>query len=241
MARPLGLIRKNPPAASGTPTTPAAAPRLPSQGHTQDDDEGNIPPPPAMPNGTYLCRVKNIYHPIDKETGKWQTWDDGSRKQSKVFFVIDDPDEQRKATAGKENCYGADLDIKLDFGSFYNQTLGYLTALGCPQIGWPTKISAKTGKPATDNIMLGEHIMAQTKGKKFAVTVKPEAGKGDKKTTLYKNVKKVAPYTPPKAPPKAAAPIAPAQDPDDTAAEEPTGADPDTSTTSNAESDEIPF
>lgn len=241
MALPLGLIRKTPAAASGAPTTPATAPRLPSQGHTQDDDEGNIPPPPAMPNGTYLCRVKNIYHPIDKETGKWQTWDDGSRKQSKVFFVIDDPDEQRKATAGKESCYGADLDIKLDFGSFYNQTLGYLTALGCPQIGWPTKISAKTGKPATDNIMLGEHIMAQTKGKKFAVTVKPEAGKGDKKTTLYKNVKKVAPHTPPKAPPKAAAPIAPTQDPDETAAEESTGADPDTSTTSNAEGDGIPF
>jgi len=236
MALPLGLIRKTPAATTGTPTTPAAAPRLPSQGHSQDDDEGNIPPPPAMPNGTYLCRVKNIYHPIDKDTGKWQTWDDGSRKQSKVFFVIDDPDEQRKAIAGKENCYGADLDIKLDFGSFYNQTLGYLTALGCPQIGWP-----KNEKGKTNNIMLGEHIMAQTKGKKFAVTVKPEAGKGDKKTTLYKNVKKVAPHTPPKAPPKAAAPIAIQQDPDDAAAEESTGADPDTSTTTNAEGDGIPF
>lgn len=236
MALPLGLIRKTPAAATGTPTTPAAAPRLPSQGHTQDDDEGNIPPPPTMPDGEFRCRTKSVYHPVDKDTGKPQTWPDGTRKQSTLYFVISDPNEQRKANAGKSNCFGVDLKMPLDFGMFYQRTITWCAALGAPQMTWP-----KNEKGNTTVAMLGEHLLAVTKGKEFLVTAKTAAGKGDKKAQLYTNVTKIAPHTPPKAPPKAAPPLAPTQGPDETATEESTGADPDTSTTSNAESDGIPF
>lgn len=218
--RPKNTVTTTATPADGAPV----APRMPSQGHTQQDDQFNIPPPPAMPDGEYLCRVKNVYLPINKDTGKWETWDNGDPKQTKVFFLVDDPAEQRKQMAGKENCYGIDLEISIDWGSnWYNRSIGYLTALGAPRIGWP-----KDGAGKTSAVMLAEHIMAVTKGKKFLVEARPVAGKGDKKAQLYKNVKKIsAPPVVKAAPKPAAAAPTPEPDPDEAAEESATGTNPD--------------
>jgi hypothetical protein len=115
--------------------------------------------------------------------------------------------------AGKENCWGTDVSVNVDLvGNFYSQTIANLTTLGAPRVAWPVNGKGKTSMP-----MLAEHIMAVTKGKKFLLTVKSEPGKGDKKTTLYTNVKKIAlPPAPPKAAPKPAPAPLPEPDPIDT-------------------------
>ena len=209
---PESITEAAPPAVS---TPNATAPRMPSQGHTQDDDDFNVPPPPTTPNGDYLCRVKNVYVPI--KDGKWETWDNGDPKSMKIFFTIDDPKEQRLSLAGKESCWGTDVSVNVDLvGNFYSQTIANLTTLGAPRVAWPVNGKGKTSMP-----MLADYITTVTKGKKFLLTIKSEPGKGDKKTTLYTNVKKIAvPPAPPKAAPKPApAPAAVEPDPIDTSDE----------------------
>jgi len=208
---PESIVEAVPPAVS---TPNATAPRMPSQGHTQEDDDDNIPPPPLMPDGVYLSRLSRIQFWTDKDTGKTKRDKNGNPMAPTVFFVIDDPAEQRLMNAGKPHRYGVEFDgFKLEFGDDYRwRTVAHCATLGAPEMTWPK--NSKTGNAS--KALLAAYLLEVTKGKKFLTEVRPEAGKGEHKTTMYKRMKslKTAPAAA-KAKP-APAPAAVEPDPIDT-------------------------
>ena len=210
---PESITEAAPPAVS---TPNATAPRMPSQGHTQDDDDDNIPPPPLMPDGHYICRLSRIQFWTDKDTGKTKRDKNGNPMAPTVFFVIDDPAEQRLMNAGKPHRYGVEFDgFKLEFGDDYRwRTVAHCATLGAPEMTWPK--NPKTGQAS--KVLLAAYLLEVTRGKKFLAEVRPEAGKGEHKTTMYKRMKslKTAPAAAKPAPKPAPAPAAVEPDPIDT-------------------------
>jgi hypothetical protein len=204
-----------PSSAPGTPTSsaaPPAAPRMPAQGHSAADDDMNIPPPPAQPDGDYLIRFKS-FKIWEDENGKVKRKNDGTLKPPTIFVVIDDPSELRLLNQGKENCYGAEVgyDVRLE-GNWYQEAASILAGFGAPRSTWPK--DPQTGKQTMP--LLGQHLEQITKGKKFKATIKATEGKGANKGKIYTNLKKIMPApvaTPAKpAPQPAPPPVEPEDD-----------------------------
>lgn len=205
---------ETPTAAPGTPATSAssAAPRMPSQGHTQAKDQLNIPPPPAQVDGDYLVRFK-AFKIWEDENGNPKTKDDGTLKAPTIFVIIDDPKQLALLNQGQENCYGAEVgyDVRLS-GNWYQEAAAILAGFGAPRSAWPKDAKGNQTLP-----LLGQYLEQITKGKKFKATIKATEGKGENKGKVYTNLKKIvaAPIAAPPKPPTPAPAPQPEPDEDD--------------------------
>jgi hypothetical protein len=236
---PIPLKSKTTPAATAAPAGPGPAddtapaeerptrsaagtpPRLagtPAQG-TDDDGSGYVPPPPKQPNGQFLSEVSRVNRWLKKDTGLPALDKEGKPSKPVVVFRVVDPKEAQLAQAGKESCYGNEEGtVRIDFeGQGYARTIKHLTDLGCPPSTWPKNAEGKTPIAA-----LCRHVEDTTRGKRFLVTFKVNAGKGEHKGTPFVNIDKIAPPPAParRPPPRPEASPSPTGDEASTRGEE---------------------
>jgi hypothetical protein len=179
----------------------ATPPQLPrNAAPAPDTDDEVVPPEPLTPDGEFLARVTRIQHWRDAE-GRPALDKDGNKRPPTLFFTIDDPAQAKLAAAGKDSCFGYEVDLRLQFtGNFARDTHRLLSGLGCPPASWPKGKPEHGGRPTVSQLC--DYLLEQTRGKRFIVKCKAEAGKGENKGRVFCRLKDVRPASGGKLPPQ---------------------------------------